>query len=39
MRRRSDSKGRLWVAFGISVVWETKVTYFIDDVRIEIVPS
>jgi hypothetical protein len=35
---RSDDVGRLWVAFGISVVWETKVTYFIDDVRIEIEP-
>jgi hypothetical protein len=39
MNTRSDGQGRLWVAFGISVVWETKVTYFIDDVRIEIKPS
>ena len=39
MNTRSDDQGRLWVAFGISVVWETKVTYFIDDVRIEVKPS
>jgi len=39
MKARSDDQGQLWVAFGISVVWETQVTYFIDDVNIEIIPS
>jgi hypothetical protein len=36
---RSDNEGWLWVAVGISVMWETKVTYVIDDLRIEIKPS
>jgi hypothetical protein len=36
---RSDNEGWLWVAVGISMVWKTKVTYVIDDLRIEIKPS
>ncbi len=32
----TDSNGEAWVAFGISVRWETYMTYYIDDVRIEI---
>lgn len=28
--------GEIWVAFGISVAWETLLEYFIDDVRIEV---
>jgi hypothetical protein len=27
---------RLWVAFGISVRWETTMTYYIDDIKIQI---
>jgi hypothetical protein len=33
-RATSDGAGRLWVAFGITVLWETELEYFIDDVRI-----
>lgn len=33
-RTASDGAGRLWVAFGITVLWETELEYFIDDVRI-----
>jgi hypothetical protein len=32
----SDAQGRVWVAAGISVVWETEVTYFLDDLQITI---
>ncbi len=32
----SDANGRIWVAFGISAVWETEMTYFIDDVRVRV---
>jgi hypothetical protein len=35
---RSDGTGRVWVAFGISAVFETVMTYFIDDVEIWIDP-
>lgn len=33
----TDSNGEAWVAVGITVRWETYMTYYIDDVRIEIV--
>lgn len=33
---RSDETGQLWVALGISVIWETEVTYYFDDVLVEI---
>lgn len=33
---RSDAQGRLWVAVGISVVWETEVTYFIDGMQLAV---
>ena len=33
----TDSNGEVWVAIGITVRWETYMTYYIDDVRIEIV--
>jgi len=36
---RSDAQGRVWVAAGISVVWETEVTYFLDDLQITITGS
>ncbi|MGD1994207.1 MAG: hypothetical protein PVI59_13525 [Anaerolineae bacterium] len=36
---RSGSEGRIWVAFGISAVWETEMTYYVDDVRIEAAPA
>jgi hypothetical protein len=32
----TDSNGEAWVAVGITVRWETYMTYYIDDVRIEI---
>jgi hypothetical protein len=32
----TDSNGEAWVAVGISVRWETYMTYYIDDVRIEV---
>lgn len=32
----TDSNGEVWVAVGISVRWETYMTYYIDDVSIEI---
>jgi hypothetical protein len=32
----TDSNGEVWVAVGITVRWETYMTYYIDDVRIEI---
>ena len=33
-----NQTGELFVALGISVVWETQVTYYIDDVQVEIRP-
>lgn len=33
---RSDPNGRVWVAVGISVVWETEVTYYVDNLQVEI---
>ena len=35
----TDSSGDLWVAVGISVRWETCMTYYIDDVKIEVVEA
>jgi hypothetical protein len=32
----TDSNGEAWVAVGISVRWETYMTYYIDDIRIEV---
>lgn len=32
----TGSNGEAWVAIGISVRWETYMTYYIDDVRIEV---
>jgi hypothetical protein len=32
----TDSNGEAWVAVGISVRWETSMTYYIDDIRIEV---
>ncbi len=32
----SGAEGRIWVAFGISAVWETEMTYYVDDVRVDI---
>jgi hypothetical protein len=34
-----DTDGEIWVAFGISAVWETEMTYFIDNVQVEAVPA
>lgn len=31
-------EGRLWVAVGISAVWETQLTYFVDDLEIQLEP-
>jgi hypothetical protein len=32
----TDSNGEAWVAVGISVRWETYMTYYVDDVKIEV---
>jgi hypothetical protein len=32
----TDSNGEIWVSVGISVRWETFMTYYVDDVQIEI---
>ena len=32
----TDSSEEVWVALGITVRWETRITYYIDDVEIEI---
>lgn len=32
----TDSNGEIWVSVGISVRWETLMTYYVDDVQIEI---
>ncbi len=32
----TDSAGEVWVAVGISVRWETLMTYYVDDVEVEI---
>jgi hypothetical protein len=29
-------EGQLWIAVGISVVWETEVTYYVDELRVEV---
>ncbi len=34
----TDATGRIWVAMGIDAVFETQLTYYIDDVRIVIDP-
>jgi len=36
---QSDSEGQVWVALGISAVWETEMTYYVDNVRVEIAPA
>jgi len=30
--------GQVWVALGISAVWETEMTYYVDDLRAEVSP-
>jgi hypothetical protein len=32
----ADSNGDIYVALGISVVWETQITHFVDDVNVQI---
>ncbi len=32
----TDSSGKVWVALGITVRWETEMTYNIDDIRITV---
>lgn len=34
----TDATGRVWVAYGITVAFETQLTYYIDDVSIRIEP-
>lgn len=36
---RSSPTGRVWVAFGISAVWETELLYYIDSIEVYITPS
>lgn len=33
-----DTNGTLWAAVGISVVWETEIRYFVDDLEIQLDP-
>ncbi len=33
---QTGADGRFWVAFGISAVWETEMTYYVDNVSITI---
>lgn len=33
----TGSSGEIWVALGISVRWETRMTYFIDNVEVKII--
>jgi hypothetical protein len=35
----SGSSGKLWVAVGISVSWETRMTYYVDDIEIKTGPE
>jgi len=32
----SGPEGAVWIAYGISVVWETEVTYYVDDVNVSL---
>lgn len=34
-----DNNGTLWAAVGISAVWETEMTYYVDDLRIHLDPA
>jgi len=36
---RSNPEGQVWLALGISAVWETEMTYYVDNVRVEITPA
>lgn len=33
---RTDTDGILWIAIGMSVVWETEVSHFIDDLLVKV---
>jgi len=39
LRLPANPEGRVWVALGISAVWETEMTYYVDNVHVEIVPA
>jgi hypothetical protein len=34
LEKKLDSDGEIWIAVGISVAWETWMTYFIDDLSV-----
>ena len=34
LEKKLDSDGEIWIAVGISVAWETWMTYFIDDLKV-----
>jgi hypothetical protein len=36
MRALSDAQGRIWIAFGITVLWETEIEHYFDDIRIDL---
>jgi hypothetical protein len=36
---RSGPEGQVWVALGISAVWETEMTYYVDNLRVEVIPA
>jgi hypothetical protein len=35
----SNAEGQLWVALGVSVVWETEITYYVDNVHVRAAPA
>ena len=37
-RITTDSTGEVWIGVGINVLWETYITYYIDDMAIELKP-
>ncbi|MBC7334652.1 MAG: VCBS repeat-containing protein [Clostridia bacterium] len=39
LRLLANPEGPVWVALGISAVWETEMTYYVDNVHVEIVPA
>lgn len=39
LETRSSMDGQVWVAIGISVVWETTVAHYVDNVQVEILPG
>jgi hypothetical protein len=36
---RGSPDGQVWVALGVSAVWETQMTYFVDEIQVTIGPA